>query len=308
VDLADVVARAVEAARPAITAEGHHLSVAPPAEPVPLDADPVRLVQALANLLTNAAKYTDPGGRIDLTAGREGDEAVVRVRDTGIGLAPESLGRIFELFAQVAPSGARSPGGLGVGLTLARSLIELHGGTVEARSEGLGRGSTFTIRLPLQKGAEEEKGRGGEEERKTGDVSSSPPLPFSSSRKVLVVDDNADAADSLAVLLRLLGHEVRVAHDGPAALAAAAGGWPEVVLLDLGMPGMDGYEVARRLRADPATAGAVIAALTGWGQDEDRRRSKEAGFDHHLVKPADLGALQQILVRSGVGDGGRLAP
>ncbi len=290
VDLGELVARAVEAARPAIDADGHALTVRPSPEPVRLAADPVRLTQVLVNLLTNAARYTDRGGRIEVAAGREGDEAVVRVRDTGIGLAAESLGRVFEPFVQEAPAGHRSQGGLGIGLTLARSLAELHGGTVTAESPGPGRGSTFTVRLPLTETEPEgEKRRGGEEEMKLGSFSPSPP------RRVLVVDDNADAADSLAVLLRLLGHDVRVAHDGPQALAAAAGGWPELVLLDIGMPGMDGYEVARRLRADPATAGAVLAALTGWGQEEDRRRSKEAGFDLHLVKPADLGELQRLL-------------
>jgi PAS domain S-box-containing protein len=300
VDLGELVTRAVEAARPTIDAEGHALAVRLPAGPVRLVADPVRLTQVLVNLLVNAARYTDRGGRIEVAAGREGDEAVVRVRDTGIGLAAESLGRVFEPFVQVAPAGHRSQGGLGIGLTLARSLAELHGGTVTAESPGPGRGSTFTVRLPLTEtepegekrrevGPEGERGKGGDEEMKPESFSPSPP------RRVLVVDDNADAADSLAVLLRLLGHDVRVTHDGPRALAAAADGWPELVLLDIGMPGMDGYEVARRLRADPATAGAVLAALTGWGQEEDRRRSKEAGFDHHLVKPADLDMLQRLL-------------
>jgi PAS domain S-box-containing protein len=295
-DLREVIARAVEAARPAIEAEGHQLTVELPPGPVPLDADPIRLTQVVVNLLINAARYTDRGGQIWLSAGRKDGWAVIRVRDTGIGLAPESLTRIFELFAQVAPTGYRSQGGLGIGLTLAKSLVELHGGSIDAHSPGLGQGSEFVVRLPTpsDEGAGQREGRG----QQSAPPPMHPPSPRPlSPRRVLVVDDNTDAADSLSMLLRLLGHEVRVAYDGPTALAAAAGGWPDLVLLDIGMPGMDGYEVARRLRQRTDTADTKIVALTGWGQEEDRRRSREAGFDHHLVKPADPDVLQQLLAQ-----------
>jgi CheY-like chemotaxis protein len=220
-----------------------------------------------------------------LTAERRGGEAVLRVRDTGIGIAPDMLPRVFELFVQAEPAATRSQGGLGIGLTLVKNLMELHHGTVEAHSPGLGQGSEFVVRLPLSaRGAEAEK---------PADDQALPQQP--SGRRVLVVDDNRDAADSLAALLRLQGHEVRVAHGGPAALELAKDYRPELVFLDIGMPRMDGYEVARRLRQQPGLGDVCLVALTGWGQEEDRRRGKEAGFDYHLTKPAEPAVVQQLL-------------
>ncbi len=290
-DLAAAVTRAVETAQPLIEASGHELTVSLPSEPVPLDADPVRLAQVIANLLNNAAKYTEPGGKIWLTAAREGDEAVVRVKDTGIGIAPALLAHIFDLFVQADHARGRAQGGMGIGLTLVRSLVGLHGGRVEAHSDGPNRGSEFVIRLPALPQAGQSRAA----------EPAAPPDAAPARRRVLVVDDNADAADSLALVLRLEGQEVCVAHDGTKALELAAAFRPEVVFLDLGMPGMDGYEVARRLRGQPGLEQVVLVALTGWGQDEDRRRTREARFDHHLTKPADPEALRRLL--SGPGGG-----
>lgn len=287
VDLASVIARGVETAEPLIDAQEHELIVALPTETLLLEADPVRLAQVVGNLLTNAAKYTEAGGRIWLTARRDGDDAFVSVRDTGIGIAPNMLPRIFELFVQVDHAATRSQGGLGIGLTLVRNLVEMHHGTVEARSDGLGKGSEFVVRLPLSVPVLSqlaEHGNGARAHDKPA-----------SSRRLMVVDDNKDAADSLALLLRLQGHKVLVAHDGPAALALAKDYRPEMMLLDIGMPGMDGYEVARRLRCEPKLAGLVLVALTGWGAQEDRRNSAEAGFDHHLVKPVEPDTLQTLM-------------
>jgi PAS domain S-box-containing protein len=289
VELASVVARAVETVQPLVDAQGHRLGVSLPDESLPLDADPVRLAQVVGNLLTNAAKYTEPGGHIRLTAEREGDEAVLRVRDDGIGIAPEVLPRVFDLFVQVDHAATRSQGGLGIGLTLVKNLVEMHGGSVDARSAGLGRGSEFVVRLPISAhGLERDQVRGEEK----------PTRPASpSGLRLLVVDDNHDAADSLAMMLRLQGHEVRVAHSGPAALEAVEDYAPDVVFLDIGMPGMDGHEVARRMRRQPGLEKVVLAALTGWGQQEDRRRTTEAGFDHHLVKPPEPKAVESVLAQ-----------
>jgi CheY-like chemotaxis protein len=242
----------------------------------------------VGNLLTNAAKYTEPGGRIGLTVEQTGTEAVVCVRDTGIGIAPDMLPKLFGLFVQVETTADRSQGGLGIGLTLVKRLVEMHGGSVAAHSAGLGRGSEFVVRLPLADPAE---GRAANE---NGNHIGTGPAPPRGTRRVLVVDDHADAADSLAMLLRMEGHQVRVARNGPDALDAVRAEPPEVILLDLGMPGMDGYEVARRLRQRDGR-GLLIVALTGWGQEEDRRRTREAGFDHHLVKPADPAELRLLL-------------
>jgi CheY-like chemotaxis protein len=241
----------------------------------------------IGNLLTNAAKYTEANGRIRLTARRERDDAVVRVDDTGIGIAPDVLPHIFELFVQADHSSTKAQGGLGIGLTLVKNLVEMHHGTVEAHSAGLGMGSEFVIRLPLM--AQEER------QRTEDNVEAPHESARSSGHRLLVVDDNRDAADSLAMLLRLQGHEVQVAHDGPAALRIAAASRPDLVFLDIGMPGMDGYEVARRLRRTPGLQKVVLAALTGWGQQEDRRRTADAGFDHHLVKPPEPKALENVL-------------
>jgi PAS domain S-box-containing protein len=288
IELAAVVARAVETVQPLVDAQGHELSVCLPPESLPLDADPVRLAQVVGNLLTNAAKYTEAGGRIRLAAEREGGEAVLRVRDNGIGIAPAMLPHIFELFVQVDHATTKAQGGLGIGLTLVKNLVQMHNGSVEARSGGLGRGSEFVVRLPLSVEAMEQGNDQG-----TGHRPQQPPTP--SGHRLLVVDDNQDAADSLAVLLSLQGHEVRVAHSGPAALEVTTGYTPDVVFLDIGMPGMDGYEVARRMRQQPGLENVVLAALTGWGQKEDRRRTAEAGFDHHLVKPPEPKAVEGVL-------------
>jgi CheY-like chemotaxis protein len=253
-----------------------------------LDGDPVRLSQVAGNLLTNAAKYTEAGGRIWLTADRDGDVAVLRVRDNGIGIAPQMLPRIFELFVQADHASTKAQGGLGIGLTLVKNLVEMHNGTVEARSEGLGKGSEFAVRLPLSAQALD-----GKEDRKAVETYDRTPPP--SGHRLLVVDDNQDAANSLTTLLRLQGHEVRVAFSGVAALEMTKTYTPDVVFLDIGMPGMDGYEVARRLRQQPGLESVVLAALTGWGQQEDRRRTVEAGFDHHLVKPPEPQALESVL-------------
>jgi PAS domain S-box-containing protein len=294
VDLAGLVARAVEAAQPLIEAQGHELTVAAAGEPLPVEADPVRLAQVVGNLLTNAAKYTEPGGRIWLTARREGGEAVLRVRDTGIGIAPEMLPRVFDLFVQADHTATRAQGGLGIGLTLVKNLVEMHHGAVQADSAGLGAGSEFVVRLPLVAGGP--TGRPADREGEEGSVPSSAGRPVCrSAKRLLVVDDNVDAADSLALLLRLQGHEVRVANNGPAALELAAGFRPEAVILDLGMPGMDGCEVARRLRRMPGLGKVRLAALTGWGQPEDRRRTAEAGFDQHFVKPVEPSTLEELL-------------
>jgi len=286
VDLAAVVQSAVEASRPLVEASAHRLTVALPPEPVWLDADPARLAQVLSNLLTNAAKYTDRGGDIRLTAGRYGGEAVVRVTDTGVGIAAEHLPRLFEMFSQVAPALDRSQGGLGIGLSLVKGLVEMHGGTVEARSEGPGKGSEFVLRLPAADGPPD----GRTQQHVTGVEAAARPR-----RRILVADDNRDAADSLAVMLRLAGHEVHVAHDGRAAVEAA--GWfrPDVALLDIGMPQLNGYEAARLIRGRPHGRAVVLVAVTGWGQDEDKRRAAEAGFNHHLTKPADPAALETLL-------------
>jgi CheY-like chemotaxis protein len=287
-ELATVVARAVETVQPLIEAQGHELTVSLPPESLSLEADPVRLAQVVGNLLTNAAKYPEANGRIWLTAQREGDDVVLVVRDTGIGIAPDMLPHIFELFVQVDHASTRSQGGLGIGLTLVKNLVGMHDGTVEAHSAGLGRGSQFVVRLPLML-----QTHGEEIENEKGQQQRGPAL--SSGHRLLVVDDNRDAAESLAMLVRLQGHEVRVAHDGIAALEMVKNYRPALVFLDIGMPKMDGYELARRLRQQPGLEHVRLAALTGWGQQEDRRRTAEAGFDHHLVKPLEPEALERLL-------------
>jgi PAS domain S-box-containing protein len=285
VEVTAVVARAVETSRPLIEARRHELTVSVPADPIEIEADLTRLAQVIANLLNNAAKYTDEGGRIWLTVERQGDEVLFRVRDTGIGIPPDMLGKIFELFTQVDRSLDRSQGGLGIGLTLVRTLTEMHKGRVEAFSDGPGRGSEFVVRLPvLRPGSLPSPA-------KTADGRAHGPA----ARRILVVDDNVDAAESLALLLQIGGHEVRTAHDGPAVLSLAKTYLPEIIFLDIGLPGMDGYEIARRLRQQGETARALLVAVTGYGQEEDRRRSQEAGFDHHLTKPVNPQDLQSLL-------------
>ena len=285
IELAAAVRRAVETSSPLIEAGQHQLAISLPAEPLYVDGDPVRLAQVISNLLNNAAKYTNPAGQIWITVRREDNQASISVRDTGIGIPPEMQPRVFEMFSQGDRSASRSQGGLGIGLTLARSLVELHGGTIHVESPGKDQGSEFVVRLPLS--AAELPSVDGPRPR-----SSSAVLPPA---RVLVVDDNQDAASSLALLLECLGADVQVANSGAEALSAVEAYRPAVVLLDLGMPGMDGYEVARRIRARPELRNTVLIALSGWGQDQDRRRSRDAGFNHHLVKPADIGSLQEIL-------------
>lgn len=288
VDLIGAVAHAIETTRPLIEARRHELQVSLPAEPVWLEADPTRLEQILINLLNNAAKYTEPGGRIWLTAEREGDEAVLRVRDSGVGISPELVRRVFDLFMQGDRSPDRSQGGLGIGLTLVRSLAEMHGGSVQACSAGLGRGSELTVRLPAMPARVDSEVPGArlvDSERETR----------TSRRRILVVDDNVDAAKMLAMLLEMWGHQVWVAHDGQEALEVAMSYRPAVVLLDIGLPRMDGYELARRLRQQVGLSEAMLVALTGYGHEEARRRSQEAGFDHHLVKPIGSGDLRRLL-------------
>jgi PAS domain S-box-containing protein len=289
VNLGNVIERAIEATRPLIDSRAHDLKVQLPTDPIRLEADPTRLEQILTNLLNNAAKYTMPGGQIRIAAALEGGEAVVRVRDNGIGVPPDVLDRVFEPFVQSEGSLARSEGGLGIGLTLVRSLVEMHGGSVEATSPGLGQGSEFVVRLPANVPAE--KGASSMPE---------PDVPFPSrGLRVLVVEDNVDAAESLSALLRLWGHEVRMVHDGLAAIDAAREQHPEVVLLDIGLPGLDGYQVAKRLREDSSMDGTLLVAMTGYGQPEDRRRSREAGIHHHFVKPVEPFVLRTLLSNLG---------
>jgi PAS domain S-box-containing protein len=296
VDLASVIQLAVETALPLIDNRRHQLTVTTPEEPLWLDADPVRLGQILSNLLNNAAKYTDPGGHIWLTARRAGGETVVSVRDTGIGIAPELRGRIFDLFMQAHHTPERAQGGMGIGLSLVHRLVELHGGTIEVASEGPGRGSEFTVQLPLAASAPAERG--------PANVAPAPaPAVPAQPKRVLVVDDNRDGAESLAMLLGIWGHEVELAGDGGEALAAVCNRRPDVVLLDIGLPGMDGYQVAQRLRQLPGMGGTVLVALTGCGQDDDRRRAREAGFDAHMVKPVDPDQLERLLVMAKRGNG-----
>jgi PAS domain S-box-containing protein len=284
VELAQAVQGAVETSRPLIEACGHELIVTIPARPIIVDADLTRLTQVLWNLLNNAAKYMPRGGRIDLCVDSHGREVVVSVKDRGVGIPADKLPIIFGMFSQVESSLSRSQGGLGIGLFLVKSLVELHGGSVEVRSEGLGKGSEFAVRLPIS--AQQESGHDA-----TGEET---PAPVPGLR-VLVVDDNTDAVNSLAMLLRTMGSDVRTAHDGEEAVRAADEFRPHVALLDIGMPKMNGYEAARAMRQQPWGRDVVLVAVTGWGQDEDKRRSKEAGFDHHLVKPVDPYAVMKQL-------------
>jgi signal transduction histidine kinase/response regulator RpfG family c-di-GMP phosphodiesterase len=289
VDAEAIVARAVETSRPWVETRRHTLSVTLPREAIALNADATRLAQVLANLLNNAAKYTPEGGRIALEVAREAGEVVFRVIDTGVGIPREMLARVFDLFMQVDQSLDRSQGGLGIGLTLVRQLVELHGGRVEASSPGPNQGSEFVVRVPALAPAPKR---------------TDPALPVNGprgrdvngpARRVLVVDDNQDAAKSLSKLLRLCGHEVAAAHDGPAALDSLKTFPAEVVLLDIGLPGMSGYDVACAIRQQPDLEDVVLVALTGYGQADDRRRSAESGIAHHLVKPVDLDHLVGLL-------------
>jgi len=287
VELAALLAQAVEVSRPVLAEKRHQLSVTPARAPLPLEADPTRLIQVFANIINNAAKYTDAGGRISIASATEGSEAVVTIGDDGMGMSRELLARAFDLFVQETRSLDRAQGGLGIGLTMVRTLVRLHGGSVEALSDGPGRGTTLVVRLPL---ATVQVGAPGE-----------PPAPITTARgelRVLVVDDNVDAAQALGRLLELLGHRVTMAYDGVEALAAADALRPDLVLLDIGLPGMDGHTVAARLR-DAGHRDAALVALTGHGQEDHLRSSTDAGFDHHLVKPVDFASLRQITAAVG---------
>lgn len=282
--LADVVASAVETARPVIDAEGHELNVSLPQRAISLDADLTRLAQVFSNLLTNSAKYTVRGGQLWLTAVRRGEEVVVTVRDTGIGIPPESLAKIFDMFSQVDRPTERSAGGLGIGLALVKGLVEMHGGTVTAASQGEGKGSTFTITLPILADNSE-----------SGVVPASDKGQAAPGQRILVVDDNRDGAESLAMMLGLLGNEVQTANDGLQAVEQAEAFRPDVILMDVGMPRLNGLDATRRIREHAWGKAVTVIALTGWGQESDKERSREAGCDGHLVKPVSLPDLQKLL-------------
>jgi signal transduction histidine kinase/ActR/RegA family two-component response regulator len=283
IELRTVVNDAIEASRPLMEMRRHTLSVEFPPEPIMVDADPTRLTQVLLNLLNNAAKYMDEGGRIWLSAKRDSEQVAISVKDTGVGIPSEMLSRIFEMFTQVDRSDERSQGGLGIGLTLVERLVALHGGEVEVLSAGPGQGSEFIVRLPAARGSRA-KPRPVQET----------PNAVTVERRILVVDDNQDSAESMAMFLRILGHEVRTAHDGLTAIEVAEEFLPQVILLDLGLPGLNGYKVAKHIR-ERRGADAVLIAQTGWGQEEDRRRSKDAGLDYHLTKPIDFDHLTKLL-------------
>jgi len=285
VEMGQVVADVVEASQPLIDSRGHVLEVEVPDEPLHVLGDSTRIFQVLLNLLNNAVKYTPEGGRIWITVESKEDQVILRVRDTGIGMPVELLPQIFDLFVQGDRSLDRTEGGLGIGLTLVQQIVLLHGGSVQAWSEGSGRGTEITVRLPLAEAAPEILPRAGTRDLATAH----------GSRRVLIVDDNRDAAESLELLVQLWGHEVRSTHSGPDALVEAAHQLPEIVLLDIGLPGMTGYEVAQRLRELEGLEDVTLVAVTGYGQEDDLRRSREAGFDAHLIKPGGPARLQELL-------------
>ncbi len=285
--LIPVVDAAVEAVRPTLDAKNQQLKLNLPWETLLLEADHLRLSQVISNLLMNAVKYSDPGSLIELECSVQQDTLSLSIKDNGIGIAPESIAGVFEMFSQVDSGAGRSDGGLGIGLALVKGITELHGGRVEARSEGLGRGSEFIVHLPLAAPPRASSHRVQEAEQIS-----------STHRRILVADDNRDAAESLAMLLEMSGHEVRVAHHGQAALSLAQSFRPDTALLDIGMPDMSGYEVAQALRGQSWAEGIFLVALTGWGQDADRRRAIEAGFDHHLIKPVDPDKLAELIAKN----------
>ena len=284
IDLKDIVATAVETSASLVDAGQHKLTVELPSQPLPMEADPTRLAQVVSNLLNNAAKYTPPGGRIALKVGVDGPQAVLCVTDTGIGIAPEALSKVFEMFAQV-PTAGKPQGGLGIGLSLVQSLVDLHGGSVSASSPGAGQGSTFTVHLPLLSASSDTM----------ADTSSSQTPSRPGQLQVMVVDDNTDAAESLGVLLDIEGHAAHIAHTGAEALQLAQSQAFDVVFLDIGLPDMTGYDVARRMRMLPTMEKTLLVALTGWGTQDDRQRTRDAGFDRHLTKPAELPAVEELL-------------
>jgi len=288
--LAPIIRRAVDATLEIVEERGHHLELALPLEDIHVEADPARLEQVVVNLLTNAAKYTEPGGRIDLSVARDGAEAVVLVRDTGVGIAADVLPSVFELFTQGERTLDRAQGGLGIGLTLVRRIVELHGGRVIAHSDGIGKGAEFEVRIPAFAAPPAEL------------IAVRSAVRSSRAARIVAVDDNADAAETLLMLLEVLGHSVRVFHDGIAALDSAIADPPDVMLVDIGLPGIDGYEVARRARREPRLSGVKLVALTGYGMEEDKQKSKAAGFDVHLVKPVDASTLEKLVARLGGSD------
>jgi signal transduction histidine kinase len=290
-ELTTLIAHAVETVQPLLEERGHALIVDAPDRTLAVNGDLLRLTQAIGNVLGNAAKYTERGGRIGLSVGRDGAHVEIRVRDNGIGISAERLPRIFDLFTQFDRGAEHGQGGLGIGLGLVQRLVQMHEGTVSVRSDGIGTGSEFTIRLPLLDPAMTMRAPSADRKTPGGEVRQAPPV----SRRILVADDNPDALESLALVLQLQGHEVFSANNGGVALESAERYLPDVVLLDVGMPVLDGYEVARRIRAQPWGKQVTLLALTGWGQDSDRRRSQEAGFDLHLVKPVDVDKLTELL-------------
>jgi len=288
IDVRQAIDQALETTQPLIESQGHRLLLDLPEQPILLHGDLIRLTQVFANLLNNAAKYTDAGGQIALQVCTEGDRVRISVRDNGIGIEAQQLPRVFDMFAQLAPALQRAGGGLGIGLALSRGLVELHGGTLEARSAGIGRGSEFVVNLPIAPAA-------GAQDSPGPARPSAPATPALPPRRLLVADDNMDAASSLAVLLSLHGQEVRTAFGGLEALRVAEEWHPDAAVLDIGMQDMNGYELCRRLRAQSWGRGLLLIACTGWGQDADRELARNAGFDHHLVKPVDPEAILQLL-------------
>jgi len=285
VDLASVLRLAIETSGTLLRAAGQEFTTVLPESPIYLDADPIRLAQAVSNLLNNAAKFTDRGGHIWLVVERNGSDAEITVRDTGVGISRAMLPHVFEMFTQGEQAHSRTLGGLGIGLTLVKRVVEMHGGTVAADSAGQNMGSTFVIRLPTLVDSSQRPQSKAEDPARM-----SPP-----SLRILVVDDNRDAADSLAMLLRTSGNDIRTAYDGAEAVQVANDFEPEVVLLDIGLPNMDGHEVAQRIRQEPWGRRTCLIAVTGWSDEADRARSRAAGFDHHLVKPLDTSHLAQLL-------------
>ncbi len=284
VELKALMEAAIETAQPAIAAKGHTFEVQWPGERIGLTADPLRLTQVIANLLTNAAKYTDPGGHITLGARLDASGIEIFVRDDGIGIAKEMQPRVFDMFSQIDTSHEHSEGGIGIGLALVKGFVELHGGSVEVHSAGMNQGSEFVVHLPIALRTEPPVA-----------AATTPATTVNTARRVLIADDNRDGAEIMAMLLTHSGYDVQLAHTGPDAVDVAAQQRPDVAILDIGMPGMSGYDVARRIRSQPWGGGMMLIAVTGWGQEDDKRKAKEAGFDHHLTKPIDPGALERLM-------------
>ena len=289
ISVAGIIQGAVETIRPLVEERNHHLSVALPTGEVFVEADPARAEQIIVNLLTNAAKYTDPGGKITVTVERQGPEVAILVRDSGMGILPEVLPYVFDLFKQSPRALDRAQGGLGVGLTVARRLVELHGGKIDAHSEGAGRGAEFVVRLPVVSDTHQVE---------IAAAGVGPP-PQGGRARIILVEDNRDTAEGLTMLLELLGHRVRIVHDGVTAVEVAQANIPDVMLIDIGLPGIDGYEVARRVREHPKLKHVVLVALTGYGREEDRERALAAGFDYHVVKPVSPEALEELVAGFG---------